>query len=357
MELDDIDDASTEGFDQENPNPFHRFMEKINFSFLNIDFIRTFLIKNDLRKDNIQRFFAWLITFKILPFDSKQWPDLIQNIYNEYQILIKTNLIDEEENPLQTLIPETSAVITADITRILTWYKDMALLLNIPLNLTHTAEFHAYRVFALLTHTRPFNYAQGHDRYFIISYLLALNFAYKFGLSADYAEALTFHLSYALIQMGGITRYLDNPRDTERHFEKLDKLMGELTPKRFQLLQETGQTSIYFALRWELLIFSDEYDDIDDILYLWDQVIARQRKYEKFVMFLCISHLSQVPIPRGGDEMMISAVQQFRGFDVVKAVDDAVSLMGGDREQYSLMAIGISFLVLVICYFTLKYLL
>ena len=356
MELDDIEDISSEEADVENPNPFHRFFEKINFSFLDNDFIGTFLTKNDIRKDNIQRFFAWMITFKILPFDSKQWPDLIQNIYNEYQILIKTNLIDEEETPLQTLIPETAAVITADITRILTWYKDMALLLNIPINYTHKAEIHAYRVFALLTHTRPFNYAQGHDRYFIISYLLALHFAYKFGLSSEYAEALTFHLAFALIQMGGISRYLDNPRDTEKHFQRLDRLMNELTPKRFQLLQETGQTSIYFALRWELLIFSDEYDDIDDILFLWDNVIARQKKYEKFIMYLCISHLSQVPIPHG-DDMMISSVQQFRLFDVVKAVDDAVSLMGGDREDYSLSAIGISFLVLVLCFFTLKYLL
>ena len=356
MELNELDDQRlNSGEDTEIPDAFDNYMNGIPFSLYSKETVVEFLRKNDLRKDNVERLFAWLLNFRIIPYDSKRWGDSIRSIYNDYQILIRTNLIDEVDNPLMTLTPETQAVISADISRIINWFNDMSKILNIPEDAISKAEFHSYRVLAILTHTKPFNYAQGHDRYFFVTYLLALCFTSKAGLSSDYAEALTYHLAFALIQMGGISKYLDNPKNTQKHFEKLDVLMDELTPKRFGILRDSGQTSIYFSLRWELLIFSDEYD-INDIFYLWDNVILRRRNYEKFLMYLCVAHLIQVPLPQG-NEMMISNIQSFRNFAVTKAIEDAVTLMGGDREPYSLTAIGLSIAVLILCLFTIKYML
>lgn len=343
----DVDDM--ELIDIENPGGFDELSRNLGFSFRNTSEIRNFLLSNTIHKNNIQRLFAWLITFGILPIDSTKWNDSIHSLFSNYQILIRTNLIDAEEDPLKLLNPEDVGVITADITRILIWFNEMAAFLQIPETECIRAKVHAYRAITLYYQTKNFKYAQGHDRYFFIAYLLSLFFTSKNGLSSEVAECLSFHLAYALIEMGKLSRFLDNPKQTQKHFEHLDEMMEDQTPDIYDELNKMGQSSIHFALRWEVLIFSDEYD-IESIFYIWDNVIIRRSLLEPFMYALCISHLKQIPQPKR-DEMMIETIQHFRNFDAKKAVRDAVLIYGGDPVPYSPKAaiIAIVILVLLLC--------
>lgn len=338
--------------DIENPEDTENTI-RFDFTFKNANDVKDFLISNRLLKSNIQRLFAWLISFGIVKYDSSKWYDNIQTMFSDYQILIRTNLIDCEEDPLSSLDEQDASVVNADITRILSWFSDMAKSLAIPENQCRRAKTHAFRIIALLSQTKNFKYAQGHDRYVIIPYLLALNFTCRHNLSSEYAEAITYNLSYPLIQMRNISDYLDNPRQSQKYFEELDHLMEKLTPEHYNILKQFGQSSIHFALRWQLLIFSDEYK-IESIFYIWDNVIIRRNNIDAFMNALCVTHLSQVPFPRG-EQMMIETIQHFTEFNAPKAVSDAIALCGGDPYPYSQYSIILSLIILFICLVFIRY--
>jgi hypothetical protein len=95
-------------------------------------------------------------------------------------------------------------------------------------------------------------------------------------------------------------------------------------------LKRAGHGSIHFALRWELLLFADEYQ-AHPMLLLWDQILVRRKEFETFLYALCVAHASQVP-PAEPDEIAIRKVQNWKDWDVMKIVEDADGLMRQTRR-------------------------
>jgi hypothetical protein len=204
-----------------------------------------------------------------------------------------------------------------------------------------------------------FFYTQGYDRFVLISHLLGLDFCGQTSLSADFAEAMSFFLGAQFIRLVNIAGFLDNPAATEVHFRRMDADMMTYAPNVMIPLRRISQGSIHFALRWELLLFADEYH-ARPMLLLWDQVLVRRKDFDAFLYALCVAHARQVP-PAGPDETVIEKIQNWKEWDVMKIVADADTLMhqmrplaGGLGVRDLVVAFVLALIMLFIGLFVLK---
>jgi len=314
---------------------------------INISNPGSFLSKIELNKDHTTRLFCWLIEFRVLSPLKSTWFSSISILVNSYNHYRKTYLGDYDTNPLVLLPESVSNVIKIDIERSLSWFRDMAFVLQILQDDTQLVTIHAHRVFALLSfNVNQFRYIQGYDRYFMISYLLALYFVTRNGLLIDLAEVFAYPLCLHLIKIGGISNYLDNPIQTQSHFAQLDELVQMHSPTTAALLSEFGHSSLHYAVRWELLLFADEYD-ISSIFYLWDKFIFHRNQIEKVLLNMCVAHVLQVPLCQNG-EFMVETIQRYRGFDCVTATKTAFDLLNGKRNKMVVSKVAFVALVAII---------
>jgi hypothetical protein len=173
-------------------------------------------------------------------------------------------------------------------------------------------------------------YTQGQDRFVWVSYLVSLSFAAAGGLPLDFAEAMAFNLGRTFILRNEIARQLENFPAIEHHFLQLDELVRREEPRVATYLQYSCHSSVHYALKWQLTFFADEHNAYE-LLFLWDQILAREADLDGFIRCLCVGHLRQVPIPVEPDEMALT-IQRHKNWDVVKILDDAIELMGKRDE-------------------------
>ena len=294
---------------------------KLSGSIFTFEDVTEFLSSLDVGKDNAKRFICWLISFGLLSVYHGKWEDDLYRLYERYWETVRARIADQED-PTKDLKAASATVIQCDLMRGIHWFRMLAGELALSEFYTHDAELRATRVLAALSlSVDGFSYCQGYDRYVFLTYLLALDCCSQTGLKPQFAEALTFFLADRFIKMTHIAHYLENPALTEQHFERMDKVMARVAPETMRLLQDVQQGSIHFALRWELLLFADEYD-VRPLLLLWDHVLLRKDTYDRYLFGLCVAHVKQVPVA-GPDEMMIEKIQQFKNWDIQKILVDA----------------------------------
>jgi hypothetical protein len=95
-------------------------------------------------------------------------------------------------------------------------------------------------------------------------------------------------------------------------------------------IHRANQGAMHFALRWELLMFADEYE-VRPLLLLWDNLLLHHDHYREFMYALCIAHAVQIPQPVG-DELAIVVAQRFRGWDVRAAIEFAETFRRRDAH-------------------------
>jgi hypothetical protein len=290
------------------------------------DDVRDFLLQADLYKNNGARFVCWLVAFRLIPSARVHWASHLRNLCVQYHNLIGKLYRNGSIDSLELVDPATARVIHADTIRTLAWFTRLSQEIGIPEACIADAEPRTRRMLStIVLDPSPLVYTQGQDRYAWVSYLVALSFAIPGGLSRDFAEALAFNLARAFVSRCEVAKELDNFPAIERHFTLLDELIVREEPAVARLLARSSHSSLHYALKWQLTLFADEHH-AHGLLYLWDQIIARESEMGDFVRCLCVGHVRQVPIPGDGDDMALM-IQKHRSWDVAKIVDDAVALM------------------------------
>lgn len=289
--------------------------------FYTMDDTKVFLSSTEFNKNNSTRFICWLISFNIISPNYEKWSDQLFNLYTKYDKMMKL-FIKDPNNPLSDVPSKSATVIESDVVRGVRWFQSLAADLQLSEYYTSDVELRTIRMFAILTHeSLSYSYTQGHDRYMFVNLLLALDFSAHSGLTCDFAEAIAFYLAREFISMTAISKYLDNVTETEDHFLHMDEEFTKVAPEIMHQLAIVGQSSIHFALRWELLLFADEYD-IKRLLFLWDQILNEKKIYRKFLFALCVAHIQQIP-PALPGEVMVEKIQTFRNWNVQKILFDA----------------------------------
>ncbi|OHT01644.1 hypothetical protein TRFO_31531 [Tritrichomonas foetus] len=290
--------------------------------FFSMDDANAFLSSAGLSKNNATRFICWLISFNIISPNHEKWALELFKLYKDYKQMLNSYIKDPSD-PLIDVPVKSATVIESDIMRGMRWFQSLAADLKLNEYYISDVELRANRILAVCSLDSPhYSYTQGHDRYLFISFLLALEFSAQSGLSRDFAEAIAFYLARDFISMTAISKYLDNVTETEDHFEKMDREMAKVAPEIMRQLFDVGQSSIHFALRWELLLFADEYD-IKRLLYLWDQILYYKNIFKKFLFALCIAHIQQIT-PAMPGEIMVEKIQTFRNWNVQQILSDAM---------------------------------
>ena len=304
-----------------------------------------FILKRSLKKDQCKRFISWLLAMDILPDNKQLWVDTIFQIYNTYNEKINSLLSTNSNSPLAQLSQDEAFLLSSDLNRTLLKFHKFAETLNISKEVIETAFFHASRIFALIILSDPtFSYTQGCDRYVYSVFLLSCLFSEKHHLPIIFSEAMTFYLSIKLMNLSKITHYLMNPNRIQKHFEELDKKMMAVNSETMKKYQEFGQSSVHFALRWEILMFADEHD-FNGLMLIWDQIIARRDYFSSYIQALCIAHFAQAP------DGQLDKLQRFKNWDYKKLLYDAdiafkeANSIGNSWKAYALCAIAGAFLI------------
>jgi hypothetical protein len=279
--------------------------------------VSAFLSSRDLHKPNDHRLFAWLVELDLIPLSSDTWARALSSRCSVYRALERVPPPEEE-----------ARVIRADTSRSVLWFAEMARDFLVPAAKAD-AEGMANRILIAMKR----NYVQGYDRYVFVCLYLALEFCAREGLPLEVGEAIAFDLSREFISLSGITRFLENPGETQAHFGRMDADLKKYAPGWMAMLNCSGQGSIHFALRWELLLFADEYP-VRELLLIWDNALRWRERYADFLYALCIAHVKCAALPKPEcHEIPIVVIQTYKGWDVPQVLDEAVEIMGVARKR------------------------
>lgn len=319
---------------------------RLNGLFYTMEDTKVFLSSTEFNKNNSTRFICWLISFNILSPNYEQWPEQLFNLYTKYSKMVKL-FIKDINNPLSDVPSKSAVIIESDVTRGIHWFQTLAADLQLSDYYTSDAELRTIRMFAVMSHESiSYSYTQGHDRYMFVNLLLGLDFVAHSGLTCDFAEAISFYLAREFISMTAISKYLDNVTETEDHFLYMDKEFAKVAPEIMHQLSIVGQSSIHFALRWELLLFADEYD-IKRLLFLWDQILYEKKIYKKFLFALCVAHIQQIP-PALPGEIMVEKIQTFRNWNVQKILSNTNNYLKTTKKPRFKLTYTVYVLIIIV---------
>ncbi|EAX93242.1 hypothetical protein TVAG_156060 [Trichomonas vaginalis G3] len=285
-----------------------------------------FLSLKNLAKDNSLRLISWLLIFDKISTEENRAKELY-TIFKRYTDELSKHFQTNLTNPLESINDaKISRVIKVDIDRSIGMFKRLTEQLNLNSDVIKNAHLHAVRILTLLMLSyNDMSYVQGYDRYVLVVYALTLLFTSTHGLPSEFAEALTFQLAQEFIRLSNLTGLLKDVPDSQNYFQKMDQCIKVMYPKLTKSLEGSELGSIHYALRWELLMFADEYS-ASKLFLLWDEIILNKANYNEFIFYLCISHAMQIPLGYPG-EILMEKIQTYKNWDVIKAIDTTHSLM------------------------------
>jgi hypothetical protein len=279
--------------------------------------IRAFLLLSDLDKDPMARTIAWLRAFDLISPPTRDLSTLYQN-YASKLLSHHTSLSDT-----RPLVTNWTQAIHGDVVPIIVWFTKECGALALPVSYLHDAELRVARILAVL----PIDpeYLQGYDRYVLVCYGLLLRAAESQGVGVDFAEAITYYLSYEFIKIGNFPQFLNGDH---RNFTELDREIAAVAPDVARSLSEMRLTSTHFALRWALVLFADEHS-LPEIWLLWDAILAHRRNSSEFVRQLSVAHVLQVPM--GKYERVIEDLQRNREWNAPELIRVAQQRLGPSK--------------------------
>ncbi|KAH0789810.1 hypothetical protein GPJ56_006312 [Histomonas meleagridis] len=315
-----------EDFDsKEISNAFNKYIESENHVLSRKNVI-DFLGDTKMDKDLIERLFAYLTFLDIIPETQIEASQKLQSLYNDYQEIIKTYLKPvDPENKAKVREIHT---INIDIDRSIQWfYEFTSNEFGLTSDQTKNVDEQSRRILTLISATHSsLSYIQGFDRYVLLTYFLSLNFTIKYNLPDTVAECFSYYLSSSLLLISNPSTLLDKDQmKITQQFDFLNKQIYEYIPTKGKILKNEHISSLYFALRWKLLIFADEHQKMSEVFLLWDNFILHKDEHPEYINCLCISHLAQVPIE--DPQTVVQTIQQFRDWNTPQIVTDGNGIL------------------------------
>ena len=126
------------------------------------------------------------------------------------------------------------------------------------------------------------------------------------------------------------TKFLDNIEQTSERYQRMDREVLKRCPRTGELLAQSGHGGIHYALRWEIVMFADEYD-IQGVFLWWDQFILNKDRFDEFSFDACLAHVMQIPPTEDESVPMIEIMQNFSKWDVKKAINDTYAIIDPPR--------------------------
>lgn len=109
---------------------------------------------------------------------------------------------------------------------------------------------------------------------------------------ANYAEEDAFYCFTALMAeiRDGFVKTLD--RSTEGiagYMQRVSDLLKSQDPAIWQHLEELSIQPLFYAIKWVLLLFTQDYE-IPDVLRIWDSLLSDPYRF-KYLYYMCIAKI------------------------------------------------------------------
>lgn len=313
-----------------------------------------FLKDDDVQKDMCKRVFSYLFMFD--SFDTLNGEGSIEQILrNGIKEIIDnySNLIKEydcESEPLSRFDKKSRPTIEADFPRSYNFFVRSSLAADFRDDIVEDDfKLKFCRLFCVLEY-EGIKYLQGFDRIFFNVFSM-LHIAFRDDkILLGCSESIAYKLVKSMTGYIFYEELLNEPDNL-----KIFKLIDRDTPKKLAyILKREGNDSSTFALRWLMLLFSDEYKNQLEVILIWDSVILHRRKDELmfYIVQLSLAHLeyiaqnSNLPDDLRG-RSMVQFIQEYSAWDVkkiLKATKRAYTKKGVNKIV-AVAAIGLAFAV------------
>ncbi|KAH0786706.1 hypothetical protein GPJ56_009338 [Histomonas meleagridis] len=304
---------------------------QLNCEIFDYNDVRSFLITNTLDKKVVDRFISWLVALRIIPQSRRHWGPHLYKMVTQYYERVNHYFKKNPEDPLLTIPLNAENAIRPDIESSLPWFNKICKEVGLSDGKISNAKLRISRIYSLVVHeTTNFSYAQGLQVYGMVFLMISSSFSVHAKLSIDFAEAVSFYLTRAIVQLVPALRMLDNKQKFVNHVSSIDQIILNTSPENFTYLQQHGSGSFAFCLQYEISLFALQHSALA-VMSIWDQIFGRMSQISEIIQCFTAAHVMQVKFKEGindiGDYMV-----KYSQWDYMKLVDDAVRMLQHRRS-------------------------
>lgn len=302
----------------------------LDCTIFNIEDVAMFLSENIPEKKSADRFISWLVILRILTQKRQSWGTELYLMTDNYFKRCKNNFSKKQNDPLLTLSKNIQYMIKPDIENGMQWF-DLVLKEIRLTNYVQSPLFRLYRIYAMIACEND-RFLYQPNLFYIGCICLAMTsiFSRNAKLPMDFAEAISFYLTNSILLNIPLLHVPENCEQYVDHFNEINELIGIKAPEQRKALKQNRASSVYFAVRYEQLLFACENHQIKDLLNIWDQIFIHLNRNE-FISCLTISHIIQVQLPPG-PQNVISIISNWKNWDTTKIIKDALEMLEHKRS-------------------------
>lgn len=248
------------------------------------------------KSEHLIRFYHWLLSLEVLPYNRSEWDNAIQSITNEYK-----NYIDSHEEygisflnrpfkdetdlefpkQLQDIDNDMKRTVSSGRATLFQEFCSSELLI-------HTRRMERILIFFALSEP-DLGYIQGLNEIVIPLYSIATYAGNQLNFDIITIEAVTFKmLSKILIRNGLIVIYasIDKPIQIYQYFELINQAIGKQDKDVAAYLKQVGILNpMHYCFSWILTMFSQVLR-LEDVICLWDHLLILNENMVYFELMM-----------------------------------------------------------------------
>jgi len=327
-----------DSFIEELPNEEEIVANLLSFSgdiYDQKDVLR-FLTIHDLEKPNSCRFLCWICCLKIIPFERVKWITGINRVIEYYQRCLKRHFSDCFEEPLNGLFDAQGPLIRSRVELNEEWFISLAKNCNIPVTRLVDNQVRLQRMIANMALEFPSYVFSKFDEYiFMVAYVVCLGFVSRGSLPNTFAEAFAFRIAQQVLSINTFNKKLnmlsassDYDSDYIKHLKKNVPKIHEYCLKRaidpcdiLHILQDTFFCSLHKN---------------NELLLIWDILIANLDCFREYSGFITIAHL--IEIRREGGRIEEDSLIPDQNWNLIRILDNTFEMYSSkDKDDFKNM--------------------
>lgn len=285
-----------------------------------------FLYENISEKKISNRFFSWLVILGILNEKRLLWGKELRGMANKYFNKCNEYFSKKPDYPLRTLSKSSQILIKSDIDSRINWFGLILKESKIG-KYIDSPSLRLSRIFTMISiENNEFAYFPNFIHVGCVCLAMTSIFSRDAKLTIDFAESIAFYLTNSLLSVISLIY----KKSYNNHFLKIDTLIKIKAPEQSKAIKQNNSSSVYFAVRYEQLLFTCENHSLNDIFNIWDQIFCYLDRIE-FVSCLTVSHIMQIHFPPGPQNPN-EIISNWKNWDTLKIIEDALEMLQHKRS-------------------------
>jgi hypothetical protein len=294
-------------------------ISRLTYTTSSRESVHSFLLDFTPAKSPTDRLLSWLITLGLLRPLPFTWAKNLSEMAKSYFL---TEVVSTGEW-------DVPPPVAAGLQESASWFPSLFYAVT---DVRSLRAVHVPRLCAVIrTHGNAAAAADGARVVFIsaVCFSVAVQFTTAARFSDDFAEGIAFYLARAIV---GATQSLPSldPARREAYFARLSSNLFAVAEMNWRWLQ-VGKVTFDFAAVYHGALFARQMTKLDDVLRLWDQLLAKLPILADLVTAVTMSAVQNLEITEKCMDIRALVLSQ-RDWNVLKIVDDAIRILEHKRS-------------------------